>query len=61
MTNEELTALLIEAGEIFDEIDSLPLDDYGVRELPPGSLDRAREIAAIAMRLQDSRDSEPSH
>ncbi len=49
-----LKELVIEAGAIFDEIDSLPLNDDGTRELPPGMLDRAREIAAIAFGLKSS-------
>ena len=52
MTIEELRALLIEAGAIFDEIDDLPIDDDGTRELPPGTLDRAREIVLVATRLR---------
>ncbi|MDF0489238.1 hypothetical protein PX554_13940 [Sphingomonas sp. H39-1-10] len=55
MTVDELTALLIEAGEILDEIESLPLDDYGYRELPPNSLDRAREITKIAFELRSAQ------
>lgn len=53
MTNEELKALLIESAEILDEIESLPVDDYGYRELPPGTLDRAREIVKIVLRSRD--------
>lgn len=45
---ERLQALLMELGRIVDLIDDLPLNDDGTRELPPGMLDRAREIAAIA-------------
>ena len=42
MTNDELKVLVIEAGAIFDQIDDLPLNDDGTRELPPGMLDRGR-------------------
>jgi hypothetical protein len=52
VTNDELKVLVIEAGAIFDQIDDLPLNDDGTRELPPGMLDRAREIAAIAFSLR---------
>lgn len=46
--DDEPGALLKELAGIFDDIDDLPLNDDGIRELPPGMLDRAREIAAIA-------------
>ncbi|MFD1104713.1 hypothetical protein [Sphingobium olei] len=58
MTNSELRALFIESAEILDEIESLPVDDQGYRELPPGSLDRAREIVEIARQLRHAQDPE---
>lgn len=45
-------ALLKELAGIFDQINDLPLNDDGTRELPAGMLDRAREIAAIAFGIQ---------
>lgn len=41
-----LTDLEEELLAALEEIESLPVDDYGCREIPPGFLDKAR--AAIA-------------
>lgn len=49
---ERLRTLLIELAGILDRIDDLPLNDQGTRDIPPGMLDRAREIAAIAHRIE---------
>lgn len=43
--------LLKELGAIIDMIDGLPIDGDGSRRMPPGTLDRAREIAALAFSL----------
>lgn len=56
---DPLHGLLKEAGKILDEIDDLPMTDDGSRELPAGSLDRAREIAAIAARLIENMPKSP--
>lgn len=44
--NQRLIAAAPELLEALEEIESLPVDDYGCREIPPGFLDKAR--AAIA-------------
>lgn len=46
-----LLKLLKDAGAVIDAIDDLPLNDDGTREIPPGTLDRARTLAAIIARL----------
>jgi hypothetical protein len=46
-----LLKLLKDAGAVIDAIDDLPLNDDGSREIPPGTLDRARTLAAIIARL----------
>ncbi|WP_209044954.1 hypothetical protein [Rhizorhabdus histidinilytica] len=51
---DKLRTLLIELAGIIDEIDALPINDEGARELPPGMLDRAREIAAVAQDLESA-------
>lgn len=49
---ERRRELLTELAGIVDLIDDLPLNDDGTRELPPGMLNRAREIAAAARRME---------
>lgn len=58
MTNDELKALLIESADILDAIESLPVDDHGYRELPPGSLGRARAIVEIARDIHIGQNGE---
>lgn len=52
--NAHLIAAAPDLLAALEEIESLPVDDYGCREIPPGFLDKARAAIAKAKGASDA-------